>query len=77
MSFYWLAVGVAGVALVVLGVLGRWAFALFRRFRVLAVAYRRHLSAESALLRHRRGDLVAELARRRGRTAPTRPRTMR
>lgn len=67
MSSYWAAVLVAAVAVVALAVLAAWTVVLVRRFRVLAVAYRRHLAAESARLRHRQEDLLAGLARRRGR----------
>ncbi len=77
MSSYWPALALVAVALVALVVLAAWAVRLLRRFRALAVAYRRHLAAESASLRHRRGDLVAELANRRGRALTSRPRTMR
>jgi hypothetical protein len=67
-SGYWVATLVAAIALLALLGLGVWAYRLVRRFRVLAVAYRRQLAAESARLGHRRTELLIELARRSGRT---------
>jgi hypothetical protein len=67
-SWYVPAIVLAAADLVALIALTARAVTLSRRFRVLAGAYRRHLAAESALLEHRRAELLAELARRRGRT---------
>ncbi|HEY0641025.1 MAG TPA: hypothetical protein VGD67_25615 [Pseudonocardiaceae bacterium] len=77
MSWYWSAAVVAGAAFAALILLVVRAVVLVRRARVLAAAYRRHLAARSAGLRERGDDLLAELARRRGRAPTTAPRTMR
>lgn len=77
MSPYLTAVVIAGLALLVLLLLVVRAVALVRRFGELANAYRRQLAAESARLEHRRAELQAELASRRGRTRRSAPRTMR
>jgi hypothetical protein len=63
-SPYLPALVIAAVALLALALLVVRAFALGRRFGVLAAAYRRHLAAESERLRRRRAELVAELAGR-------------
>jgi len=70
------AIVLAGLALLALVLLTIRAVALVRQFAVLASAYRRQLAAESAMLEHRRADLMAELASRGGRTGHTPPRTM-
>ena len=68
MSWFLPAIVLAAVDLLALVAIVLRAVALVRRFGVLASAYQRQLAAESALLEHRRAELLAELARRGGRT---------
>jgi hypothetical protein len=62
-SPYLPALVVAAAALIMLVALVVRAVVLVRRFATLASAYRRQLTAESALLEQRRSGLLAELAR--------------
>lgn len=77
MSPYVLAIVIAGLALLALALIVARAVHLTRRFAALAGAYRRQLAAESAMIEHRRAELLAELARRKGRARRGTPRTMR
>ena len=77
MSSYLPAIVIAVLALLALGLLVVRTVATARRFGVLARAYQRQLAAESAMLEHRRAELLAELSSRRGRTRRGARRTMR
>jgi hypothetical protein len=77
MTPYLAAAATAGVALVSLLLVVRRAAWSVRRTTTLFGAYRRQLTAESALLAHRRATLVADLGRRAGRVWRHSPRTMR